>query len=74
MCGLHSHKEAQKRKKLASDSPGSAPAILVVPTDHDVARVDVAPPRLKFLTRNVERCRGDEMIENYRVLLAPAKL
>ena len=46
----------------------------VILADLDVAGADVAPPRFKFSARNVERSRRYEMIEDDRVLLAPAKL
>jgi hypothetical protein len=53
--------------------PKSAPAILIVPADCDVARLDLAPPLLKFFARDVEGRRRNQVIEDYRVLLAPAE-
>jgi hypothetical protein len=52
---------------------GSAPTILIVPAYLHIRGSDIAPPRLKVLTRNVERRGREQMIEHYRVLLAPAK-
>src|ERR1700737_2754864 len=57
----------------SSYSPKPSPAILVVPADLNFACVDLAPPIFKFCTRDVERGRGDQMIEDDRVLLAPAE-
>ena len=50
-----------------------APAILVVPTDLDVVSVDLAPPIFKLFARNVVGRWGDQVIEDDRVLLAPAE-
>src|SRR5688572_16058372 len=50
-----------------------APAIPVVPGYLDVLGFHVLPPLLEIIFRNVERRRGDEMVEDYVVLLAPAE-
>ena len=52
----------------------SAPTVLIVPADLHVTGADVAPPRFKFFARNVKRRGRHEVIENDRVLLAPAEL
>jgi hypothetical protein len=52
----------------------SAPTVLVVPTDLDVAGVDVAPPSFEVVTRDVKRRGRDEMIEYDRVLLTPPEI
>src|ERR1043165_1433360 len=59
---------------LVYDFTQSAPTILVVPTDHHVVRVYVAPPGFKLRARDVERGWRHQVIKDDRVLLAPAKL
>ena len=60
-------------QRLIVSNAKPAPAILVVPADLHVARADIIPPLFKLLARNVERRGRDQMIEDDRVLLAPAK-
>jgi hypothetical protein len=52
----------------------TTPTIFVEPTDRDVVGVDVAPPRFEICTRNIKRCRRYEVIEDDRVLFAPAEV
>src|SRR5215217_4049549 len=60
--------------ELSLDHASSAPTVFIVPTDHDIAGADVAPPGLELFTRDIKRCRRHQMIEHYRVLFAPAEI
>src|SRR6185369_8809830 len=66
--------DLQDYSRLIGYLTEAAPTVLVVPTDRDVAGVDVAPPRFEVGARDVERGRRYKMVEDYRVLLAPAEV
>jgi hypothetical protein len=65
-------RSSHQAQALLNDSRPS-PAVLVVPTYHNVAGADVAPPHFEVFPRNIERGRSDQMIEHDCVLFAPAK-
>ena len=51
----------------------AAPAIAIVPDDLDVLSFRVLPPIFELFLRDVERRRGDEVVEDDIVLFAPAE-
>src|SRR5437763_15893352 len=52
----------------------SPPAILVVPSDGCIRRVDPLPPLFEFFLREIESCRRNQMIEHNRMLFPPIEI
>ena len=44
-----------------------------MPCDLYVLCADLVPPSGKIILRDIKRCRSDEVVKDYIVLLAPAK-
>jgi len=51
-----------------------APAILVVPADDQLLRIDPLPPLFEFFLREIESCRRNQMIEHNRMLFTPIEI
>ena len=63
---------AVSTSKLTYNSP-PAPTVLIVPTNLDVARINVAPPRFELFSWDVERGGRHQVIKDDSVLLAPTE-